>query len=241
MKTLTIRLSAPLQSFGNEASFGHRTTWDYPSKSAVIGMLAAAMGYRRDDPRVTELNDLKFAVRVDQPGQTMTDFQIVRYKWKSKKDAKITYRGYLQDAVFMVAIGSEDDQFIDTLKYALLHPKFQLFVGRRANPPAGPLQLHLIDDQNPVQVLTNLDWQASAWFRQKKARKETISVELIADADLLPELKTGTELVKDRVVSFDPRHRQMRFRPVLHKRVQLNNDKFEKQVPDTDHNIMNSL
>lgn len=238
MKTLTIKLSSPLQSYGNEATFNHRTTWDYPSKSAIIGMLAAAMGYRRDDPRITELNDLKFAVRVDQPGQTMTEFQTIQ--WDPKKSSKITYRGHIQDAVFMVAIGSEDDQFINILKSALLHPKFQLFLGRRANPPAGPLQLHLIDDQNPVQVLTNLDWQASAWL-QKKTKQETVSVDVIADASLLPETKMRPELVKDRVVSFDPRHRQMRFRPVLHKRVQLNNDQYTKQMPNTDHNIMNSL
>lgn len=42
MKTLTIKLTAPLQAYGNEASFERRTSWPGPSKSAIIGMIAAA-------------------------------------------------------------------------------------------------------------------------------------------------------------------------------------------------------
>ncbi len=47
MKTLTIRLIAPLQSYGNQATFERRTSDDHPSKSAIIGMIAAAMGYKK--------------------------------------------------------------------------------------------------------------------------------------------------------------------------------------------------
>ncbi|KRM95472.1 CRISPR-associated protein [Liquorilactobacillus aquaticus DSM 21051] len=237
MKTLTIRLNAPLQSFGNEATFARRTTWKCPSKSAVIGMLSAAMGYRRNDPRIVDLNTLKFAVRIDQPGQIMTDYQTVEWKFSTRK---ITYRDYLQDAIFMVAVGSEDAQLIDSLQTALRHPKFQLFFGRRANAPAGPLQLHLINHRDPVQVLTDFKWQASKWFRQK-TKKESVRLELIADADLLPDSKVGPELVKDRVISLDQRCRQIGFRAVSRTRVQLNNDKFKKQTVDTNHDIMNFL
>lgn len=237
MKTLTIRLSGPLQSYGNEATFARRTTGDYPSKSAIIGMLSAAMGYRRDDTRIIELNTLSFAVRVDKPGRVMTDYQTVEWKTDTRK---ITYRDYLQDAVFVVAIGSENDRLIDTLKVALQHPKFQLCLGRRANVPAGPLKLQVIEGQNPVQVLMDLDWQASNWF-QKKTKKATVTVELITDADLLPEAKTGTELAKDQVISFDQRHRQMDFRAIARTNVQLENHAFKKQTADTNHDIMNFL
>ncbi|KRK39918.1 CRISPR-associated protein [Loigolactobacillus bifermentans DSM 20003] len=200
-------------------------------------MLSAAMGYRRDDSRIIELNTLSFAVRVDKPGRVMTDYQTVEWKTSTRK---ITYRDYLQDAVFVVAIGSERDRLIDTLKVALQHPKFQLFLGRRANVPAGPLKLQVIEGQNPVQVLTELDWQASQWF-QKKTKKPTVTVELIADANLLPEAKTGTELAKDRVISFDQRHRQLDFRAVACKSIQLNNHAFKQSTADTRHDIMNFL
>lgn len=80
MKTLTIKLSAPLQAYGNEASFERRTSWQAPSKSAVIGMIAAALGLRRDSEQISELNSLAFAVRIDQPGKIMTDFHTVEWK-----------------------------------------------------------------------------------------------------------------------------------------------------------------
>jgi CRISPR system Cascade subunit CasD len=141
MKSLTIRLTAPLQSYGNEATFNRRTTDDYPSKSAIIGMIAAALGYRRDDSRINSLNKLLMAVRIDQPGKVLTDFHMVEYAQNSKKTKrKLTYRDYLQDAVFIVAIGSKDEDLIDRIEYALKHPYFQLSLGRRSNAPAGLLR-----------------------------------------------------------------------------------------------------
>ena len=92
MKVLTIRLTAPLQSYGGTASFNYRTTALHPSKSAVIGMIAAALGYRRDDSRINKLNQLRYAVRVDQPGTVIQDFQTV--EWKKGSGSKLTYRDY---------------------------------------------------------------------------------------------------------------------------------------------------
>lgn len=69
MKTLVIRIAAPLQSYGDPASFEKRTTFRAPSKSAVIGMIGAALGFRRESDDYKSLNDLDFAVRVDQPGE----------------------------------------------------------------------------------------------------------------------------------------------------------------------------
>lgn len=51
MKTLTIKLKAPLQAYGNEATFERRTTNPYPTKSAVIGMISASLGYDRNDKK----------------------------------------------------------------------------------------------------------------------------------------------------------------------------------------------
>lgn len=224
MKTLVINLSAPLQSFGNEATFIRRTTDAYPSKSAVIGMLAATLGYQRDDDRIETLNDLLFAVRIDQPGKVLHEFQTVEWK----KDArKITYRDYLQDAVFVVAIGSEDDGFIDELKMALRHPKFQLYLGRRANVPAGAIKIHIVADETPIQVLRTLNWQASEWYQKKQ--RVTVSVEIVADAELLPEVVSFIK--KDRVISFDQRGRRYGFRETAATEVTLNNPQYKEHDP----------
>ncbi|QOP50335.1 type I-E CRISPR-associated protein Cas5/CasD [Lentilactobacillus parabuchneri] len=213
MKTLTIRLIAPLQSYGNQVTFERRTSDDHPSKSAIIGMIAAAMGYKRDDKRIIQLNELSFAVRVDQRGTTLTDFQMAHSK---KGDKWVTHRDYLQDAVFVVALGSDDENLISDIELALRRPKFQLFLGRRANVPAGVINPHIFENTDPVSVLSKLEWQASRWYQQRYWHRENKrfvnSLELIADADLLPDKRSF--VVKDRVISFDQRNRQHGYRPV---------------------------
>lgn len=58
-----------MQSWGTSSRFETRTSDYYPSKSGVIGIIAASFGYERDeDEKNTKLNDLDFAVRVDQEG-----------------------------------------------------------------------------------------------------------------------------------------------------------------------------
>lgn len=67
MPTLLIRLQGPLQSWGTRSRFDHRDTWPYPTKSGVVGLLAAALGRdRRED--VSDLAALRMGVRVDRKG-----------------------------------------------------------------------------------------------------------------------------------------------------------------------------
>ncbi|QMU08782.1 type I-E CRISPR-associated protein Cas5/CasD [Levilactobacillus suantsaii] len=235
MQTLTIKLTAPLQSYGNPASFLRRTTGDYPSKSAIVGLLAAALGYRRKDQRTVRLNDLDFAVRIDQVGVALMDYQTVEWKPNTRK---ITYRDYLQDALFVVALGSNDDALIEQLVEALRHPKFQPFLGRRANVPAGPLQVQTFADASPITVLSEiLPWQAAAWYqRQIWYRKQTaqVAVDLVADAALLPD--QTRVMVKDRMVSFDQRHRQHGFRAVAAKQLHFDNPYQQRMSGETQQN-----
>jgi len=69
VKTLLLKLAGPLQSWGTRSHFETRHTDFYPSKSAIIGMIAAGFGYHRnDDESIAALNQLDFAVRVDRQG-----------------------------------------------------------------------------------------------------------------------------------------------------------------------------
>lgn len=214
MKTLTLRLTAPFQSYGNRADFGRRTTEVYPTKSAILGMVAAALGYKRNDERIISLNTLEFAVRIEQVGQIMTDFQIVEYE---KEKRKLTYRDYLQEAVFMVALGGEDKK-IDEIVYALKHPKFQLFLGRKANPPAGPLVLRTFCEKNPLEVLGCLEWQAASWY-QRKYQKDSVTLEIVADAELI--LNAPQQIKRDLPKSLKVSNRLHGYRSVATKYVKL--------------------
>ena len=64
MATLLLRLAAPLQAWGSDSKFETRKTDREPTKSGVVGLLAAALGLRRDDTEgLARLNGLRFAVR----------------------------------------------------------------------------------------------------------------------------------------------------------------------------------
>ncbi|KRL76654.1 type I-E CRISPR-associated protein Cas5/CasD [Ligilactobacillus equi] len=232
MKTITIRLTSPLQSYGNEATFNRRTTYTFPSKSAIIGMLSAALGYNRDDHRINELNELQIAVRVDQPGRVITDFHMAHSGSKSW----LTYRDYTADAIYVVAIGSENMQLIDKLIFSLKHPKFQLYLGRKANPPAGVLKIDEFTDKNPVTVLTELKWQASNWY-QSKVRKSRVKLELLTEAVSLDNAEDT--LIRDSVVSFNQRNRQHGYRGLSRTYVEVENNAQKKQR--VEHDVMGFL
>ena len=96
MSTLLLRFAAPLQAWGTESKYDIRKTDREPSKSGVVGFLAAALGRRRDES-VEDLNELRLGVRVDQEGEIIQDFHMVH---KDEKTSYLTRRFYLSDAIF---------------------------------------------------------------------------------------------------------------------------------------------
>ena len=107
MATLLLRLAAPLQAWGADSKFETRKTGREPTKSGVIGLLAAALGLRRDEREaLLRLTGLRFGVRVEREGQLLVDYHTA--KTQDEKTSYVTYRHYLQDAVFLAGIESED-------------------------------------------------------------------------------------------------------------------------------------
>lgn len=141
MSTLLLRLAAPLQAWGTDSKFEVRRTNREPSKSGVIGLLAAALGLRRDAD-LSELSALRFGVRVDRNGEVIKDFHMA----KAEKTSYLTYRYYLSDAIFLVGLESEDRSFLEQIERALRNPCFPLFLGRRSCPPTLPLVLGIRED-----------------------------------------------------------------------------------------------
>lgn len=190
-----------MQSWGTSSHFETRNTDYYPSKSAVIGVIAASFGYRRDeDEKIEKLNELDFAVRVDQVGLLRKDYQTAR---KLKKDESyVTNRYYLEDAVFVVAISSEYDKWIEEIYFALKNPYFQPFMGRRSCPVQPDFVINMVET-GAIEALENLEWQASNWY--KKINKNYVA-DIYADKDLLPE--GGYTIRNDRVNSFSQKERK---------------------------------
>jgi CRISPR system Cascade subunit CasD len=216
---LLFKLAGPLQSWGSSSRFARRGTEVAPTKSGVIGMLAAAKGIRRTEP-LTELLGLEFGVRLDQPGQILRDFQTAR-SLDGRDSAPLTYRFHLSDAAFLAAVRGEQE-LVYGLAEALDRPRFPLYLGRRSCPPVGPISLGVHDDTLD-DALSSWPWLAAEWYRRRAAR--TVRLEIIRDA------RPGepvTETVPDEPVSFDPAHRQHTWRSVLRRHVDVTNDLAER-------------
>ena len=218
MKTILLKFAGPLQSWGTDSRFETRSTDRYPSKSAVAGILAASFGYLRDDTRINQFNQLDYAVRVDQPGELLSDYHVVR---KSKPDGKedqvyVTNRHYLQDAVFVVALGNDDERWMNEIECALRQPYFQPFLGRRCNPLTADFFIGT-ESKNVMTSLEDLGWQASDWYRRKSKGKVMLTI--YADAHLIEG--SPRQMVRDRVVSFSQRERLHGYRAVRRKDIVL--------------------
>lgn len=221
MKTILLKFAGPLQSWGTDSHFERRDTDRYPSKSAVIGMIAASCGFRRDeDDKINELNSLDFALRVDQPGKLLRDFHIATKKRENGKVDRIyvTNRYYLQDAVFVVAIGSTNNLLIEAISDSLKSPYFQPFLGRRALPLNADFFVGVVDN-GVIEVLMKLPWQASKWYQNKYRESKIKKLEIYADGDLIDT--SNIQMKRDLVRSFSSEKREHSFRPVAKRQVEL--------------------
>lgn len=157
---------------------------------------AAALGLRRDESEgLARLTGLRFGVRVEREGQLLVDYHTV--KTQDEKNSYVTYRHYLQDAVFLAGLESEDAALLQQLQDALQHPAFPLYLGRRSCPPALPLCLGL--RQGSLQEVLQTE---PPLCPGKLCR-------MVLDAD--PQ-EPGAAVQRDVPVSFDPHHRQYGYR-----------------------------
>ncbi|MFC9123274.1 type I-E CRISPR-associated protein Cas5/CasD [Streptomyces sp. NPDC057067] len=218
MSVLGLRLAGPLQSWGASARFTRRTTESAPTKSAVIGMLAAAAGIERgDDTRLAPLADLRFAVRVDQPGTRVRDFQTAHHG-ASGKSMPLSERFYLADAVFVAAVEG-DPTLLVSLHAALRNPVYAPFLGRRSCPPAQPVDLGLHDGTSLMQVLSEVPWQASAWYRRQHRDRADIELTVLREAD--NDEAEFADTVRDQPISYAAEHRRHALRAVVSDSVRV--------------------
>lgn len=212
MTVLLLRLAGPLQSWGDSSRFVQRNTRQEPTKSGVIGLIAAAQGRHRVAP-IEDLAQLYYGVRTDQRGQLVRDFQTAQQWQTPKKDGSVlslplSYRYYLADAVFVAAIEA-DRTLLEGINEAIMSPAFPLYLGRRSCPPAGLVSLGLRDGELS-KVMRTEEWRASEPHKRRTKGKE-VALEFVRDAVASDEL---TETVRDIPLSFSPERREYGWRTV---------------------------
>lgn len=202
MSTLLLRLAAPLQSWGADAKFERRGTERVPTRSGVIGLVAAALGRRRDET-TEDLEPLRFGVRVDREGALLRDYHTA----KSERSAYVTNRYYLSDAVFLAGLEG-DEALLNRIEEAFRRPMFPVFLGRRSCPPEGEICLGVRAGKALEEALREEAWLVG---RTGRHRASEVRLRIVLDAE---DGGRSSYLLRDAPLSFDQTHRQFGFRRI---------------------------
>jgi CRISPR system Cascade subunit CasD len=153
-------LEGPLQSWGVDSKFNRRETLPFPSKSAVFGIILAAMGARGEQKAWLSENVkgdfvvLAFSGTEPKVVPQLRDFHMVGSgydaddawqremipKTSERKAAvgggtKMTYRYYLQDACFAVLV-ELNGEVAAVVADALSNPVYTVSLGRKCCAPS---------------------------------------------------------------------------------------------------------
>ncbi|PWV65551.1 type I-E CRISPR-associated protein Cas5/CasD [Plasticicumulans acidivorans] len=168
MEFLVFRLYAPLAAWGRVAVGQERPSDPYPSKSAIVGLLAAALGIRREEEAALAAlaEGYGCALCIDQEGALLRDYHTAQVPSRvalkgrpllTRRDELaparadlntiLSFREYRCDALARVALWARSGapQPLAALAAALRRPRFALYLGRKSCPPALPLCAQCLD------------------------------------------------------------------------------------------------
>ncbi len=175
---LIFRLYGPMASAGEIAVGEHRPTADHPSRSAVLGLIGAALGVLRDDDpgQAALAAQYRIAVRVDAPGALLRDYHTAqvppassgrhRQRFATRREelsvpadqlhTVLSARDYRCDAVYTVGIACTDEAprySLREIAAALRAPVFTLYLGRKSCPLALPVNPQILEGVDLIQTM----------------------------------------------------------------------------------------
>lgn len=172
MKYLLFRLYGPMSSWGDIAVGETRPSFTHPTKSAVLGLVAGAMGIRRDEEEKHRLlaEEIGFAVQVEFMGHPLSDYHTAqvpsgkeRYCTrrqelsgeKSELNTILSTRDYRTDGLYIIVLWQRKngEGSIEKIKEKLEQPEFIPYLGRKSCPVALPFEAQVIDAVSLVGAL----------------------------------------------------------------------------------------
>lgn len=195
MDTLIFQLQATLSSWGEVAVGEYRPSAEYPSQSAIHGLLGAALGIERDDDEAQAAlrNGYRLAVGVLSQGRLLRDYHTAQVPSRSdlkkrphatRKDELslpktdlntiLSSRDYRQDAAALVAIQAMADApySLQHLAEALKKPKFVLYLGRKSCPLDEPLYPRVMEADTINVAFADYQQQLTALWTQQLPRHD---------------------------------------------------------------------
>lgn len=204
---LVFTLTAALGSMGELAGHERRGSWTWPGKSAVLGLLGAARGVRRDGD-FSALDALSVAVAVFDAGAPLRDYHTAQTvpTAKAKRpqsrpaalreagrevNTTISLRDYRACPLYGVAVAGDG---LDMLKDALERPVFTLYLGRKSCPLAAPLAPRIVAAESPASALQSI--VLPPWWTEH--RKPPVSRLLFVDQGEGGVTETRHDAPRDR-------------------------------------------
>lgn len=191
---LVFTLTANLGAMGGLAGHERRGSLDWPGRSAIVGLLGAALGWRRDDD-FSMLDGLQVAVAIFDAGTPLRDFHTVQTVPSAKArrpqsrpaalhaarrdlNTVITLRDYRCSPLYGVALCGVPRSMADDLRQALLRPAFTLYLGRKSCPLAAPLAPRIVPADGPEQALARV--VLPPWRQRAVAQRMAADVGMVA-------------------------------------------------------------
>ncbi len=173
---LLFTLWGPLAAAGEVAVGERRTGWDRPGRSAVLGMVAAALGIDRQEETALAALDAGYgyAVRVEAEGVLLEDYHTAQVpparkgrRWPTRRaelaepglETVLSLRDYRTDARHTVALwGREEPPHpLERLAEALRRPRFVLYLGRRSCPLGLPPAPRIVSEATLAEAFARFD------------------------------------------------------------------------------------
>lgn len=166
---LILRLKGVLQSWGGHTFEDYRHSNLFPTRSGLVGLLAACLGIDRKDLENQKALSESFiyAVRVDETANRshkITDFHTVKDARKvdgtpNKKNVVVSRREYLCDASFTVAMKFVDNAAFDSQKIIkfLQTPVYTPFLGRRSCSLCAPPFHSIVRAESLIKALETVE------------------------------------------------------------------------------------
>ena len=143
-----------MASWGDIAVGVDRPSYAYPSKSAILGLITAALGISRDEESLhcQMAKGYGFAVRVDNMGTPLSDYHTIQVPTRTI----LSRRDYRLDALATVVLWeiTSAPYSLGKLAEALQSPVYTLYLGRKSCPLALPAQAQVVAADTILNALT---------------------------------------------------------------------------------------
>ncbi len=167
---LVFSLTASIGAMGELAGHERRGSLVWPARSAIIGLLGAALGIRREGD-FSALNALEIDIAIFGAGAQLRDYHTVetvpsavvkspnsrpealRAAGRGKTNTAITMRDYRTGVLYGVAVRGEG---LEGLEAALKAPRFTLYLGRKSCPLAAPTGARIVNAENAETALARV-------------------------------------------------------------------------------------